>query len=296
MADAIVVTGTSGFLGGAIARRLSQVNAARGRRDLAAVLESSDASTIVHAGFHVDFAAMTGRVEDDPHRNLDSFARVLRFAEQGGRRVVFLSAAGVLGVSDSPRTRNELDVGRTDRGFEPYRATRYIQEKLACEAMLVASSVPWTILYPTTVYGPGMARGVLDGAASARPLRMVPPGGTSWLALDDFLGAVDRVLATPVHERFVLSSGNLRFADLARAGAEARNSRARVVVLPPKTRTLLGAVPPRLRRMSTAVVDSAFGFKYYSSQHATRTLGWVSNTSIDDALRSALAGQRATPS
>jgi nucleoside-diphosphate-sugar epimerase len=290
MAEQVLVTGGSGFLGAAIAERLGKrALVSRGRSDLGDVLGSAKKklSAVVHAGFHVDFAPLVDDVESDPHGNLASLDRVLRFAEARSCPVVFLSAAGVLGVSSLPRARNEDDVGTTDEGFDAYRDTRYIQEKLACEQRLAASSVPWTILYPSTVYGPGMDPATLRSAASERPIRVVPPGGTSWLALGDFLDAVDRVLARDgARERFVLNGGNLRYADLVRAGARARGQRARVVSLPTRSRRVLPAVPDGV--VASAILDSAFGFKYYSSARAYRTLGWTPQAEIEATLRNAM--------
>jgi nucleoside-diphosphate-sugar epimerase len=292
MADRVLVTGGSGFLGGAVAEQLDgRAVVSQGRGDLEGVLGATKrkkVGAVFHAGFHVDFSPLTDDVESDPHGNLASFDRVLRFAEDRECPLVFLSAAGVLGVSTLPRARNEDDVGTTDEGFDAYRDTRYIQEKLACEERLAASSVPWTILYPSTVYGPGMDEGTLRSAASERPVRVVPPGGTSWLALTDFLDAVERVLARPATgERFVLNGGNLRYGDLVRAGAHARGQKVRVVSLPHRSRGVLPAVSDRMN-VAPAILDSAFGYKYYSSARAYRTLGWAPEAQLEQTLRDAI--------
>ena len=290
MAERVLVTGGSGFLGAAMAKRLDgRALVARGRNDLADVLGAArNIGAIVHGGFHVDFSPLADDVETDPHGNLASFDRVLRFAETTSTPLVFLSAAGALGVSALPRARNEDHVGTTDDGFDAYRDTRYIQEKLACEKRLGESTAKWAILYPSTVYGPGMDPATLRSAASERPVRVVPPGGTSWLALDDFLEAIDSVLArAPANERFVLNGGNLRYADLVRAGAHARGQKVRVVSLPQRTRGVLPTVSDRMS-VAPAILDSAFGYKYYSSARAYRTLGWTPQADIEATLRNAM--------
>jgi nucleoside-diphosphate-sugar epimerase len=291
-AEKIVVTGARGFLGRAVADRLDgHALLAHGRADLADVLaRTKKVRAIVHAGFHADFTQLGEPVETDPHGNLASVDRVIRFAETRRCPLVFLSASGVLGVSALPRARNEDDVGTTDAGFDAYRDTRYIQEKLAAEDRLVASKAAWTILYPSTVYGRGMDHKTLASAASERPLRVVPPGGTSWLALGDFLDAVERVLARRgVRERFALNGGNVRYADLVRAGARARGQRARTITLPQRTRDVLPAIGEGIELTAPAILDSSFGYKYYSSARAYRTLGWTPEAQLEDTLRSALA-------
>jgi cellulose synthase/poly-beta-1,6-N-acetylglucosamine synthase-like glycosyltransferase len=75
--------------------------------------------------------------------------------------------------ASAPRTRN-ADHRHDRRRIRAYRDTRYIQEKPACEKRLSASTARWTILYPSTVYGPGWIRARLP-AASDGPC-VVPPG------------------------------------------------------------------------------------------------------------------------
>ena len=87
-------------------------------------------------------------------------------------------------------------------------------------------------------------------------------------------------------ERFVLNGGNLRYADLVRAGARARGQRARVVSLPNRTRRVLPAVPDGV--VASAILDSAFGYKYYSSARAHRALGWTPSGELDATIREAI--------
>jgi hypothetical protein len=110
--------------------------------------------------------------------------------------------------------------------------------------------------------------------------------GTSWLALDDFLRRPFACSGALRHERFVLN-GHLRYADLVRAGAHARGQKVRVVTLPQRSRGVLPAVGDRMS-VATAILDSAFGYKYYSGARAYRTFGWRPEAELEATLRNAI--------
>jgi nucleoside-diphosphate-sugar epimerase len=222
---------------------------------------------VVHAGFEVTFRPDAAAEA----RNRESTGALLRYFRAGrARRLLFLSGAGVLGVGSAPVARDESCFAETGVGFEAYRETAYIRGKIEAERSLRAAGIPLTVLYLSTVYGPGMPAGTL---ATAKHGKLAPPGGTSFLALADFLEAADLALAAPAEgESYVVNGGNLPFAELY---AAARGGGG-YLVLPRCARWLfragrfLGGGAP----LSFAVMESAFGYKYYSAEKFARRFGW----------------------
>ena len=296
-----LVTGTSGYLGSRIAQHLAldgfRILECRGRHDVAEVSAFQPPTPVdvaVHAAFAVDFSPAGSReAESESVRNT---RRVVDWAAAHGvPHLVFVSAAAVLGVSATRRVRNEHDVGDTDPAFEAYRATCYVQDKLACERILASYPGTVTTLYLTTVYGPGvgdLARGVLTRLRSPSPIALAPPGGTSFLDLRDLLEGLGLVIARRLPGGFVLSSGNVTYRQLYREAATVLGVgwRKRVLVLPPSARPLVERLAAaRLGRGPAAsILTSSFGFKYYSCERARQRLGFRARHALRAAIESML--------
>lgn len=288
----ILLTGANGFLGRALARHWREAGHALqlvgGRKDFPAALARANTEPVdwvVHAGFSVEFRRDPAALA----ANLASAEAVAElFARGRAGRLLFLSAAGVMGVGKMPVERDESKIGRTDEGFEAYSATSYIQGKLACEQLFRAKGIPLTVAYPTTVFGPGMPAATL--AALEKRLALVPPGGTSFLGLPCFLRAMDSLLARDATgEGFILNGENLAYQELFETAARERGAPARLVTLPSFARTAAraaGAVSGGF--LSSAVIESAFGFKYYSAEKMRAGLSWEPNPDFAAAYRAAL--------
>lgn len=300
MSGSTLITGSAGFLGGALCRHLGphrELIAIPGRSDFARRLQSipttTHVETIIHAGFTVDFSASTQRISESVEntQTLSAFSR-----GRGVEHFVFLSAAGALGVSAGARARSEDDLGTTDPGFERYRDCQYIQDKLRCSAELTADppAAVVTTLFPTTVYGRGMrgeALGALAGLRGPNPIAICPPGGTSFLGLEDLLTLVDRVLEARPRGGFVVSSGNVGYGALYRAAGRAFEVSWRKVVVPlPRSANQLAMALATRTGVPAAIVESSFGYKYYTPSRARAVLGWTPRSDLAAALRSATYG------
>ena len=266
----IIVTGTRGYLGGKIAAFLREAGhepaCIAGRRDFQAQLDKAAAAgapeIVVHAGFNVDYRSADA--VDPEAENIASTRHVIELCQATGSRLVFLSAAAVLGVSATPRVRNEADRSTCDPGFEPYMRTRYVREKLHCERMIDRADLPGTaVLYLTTTYGPGMQEMVkakLRGLARGPvPVVPCPPGGTSFLHLSDLLQAMRLFIDDKLSGNFVVSSGNASFSDLFRTVLRQAGTSWRKQVIPVPAR----ALPEQLLQRDPVLLSS-LGFKYYS--------------------------------
>jgi nucleoside-diphosphate-sugar epimerase len=294
-----LVTGAGGFLGGEIVRHLEaggawEVAAARTRRDIAEldrIAGDERIDAIVHAGFEVDFSPAVSGVSES--ENVRTTRRLAAWAKaRGFPHFVFLSAAGILGVSKGPRVRNEDDRGSTDAPFASYRGTRYVGDKLLCEEALAAYPGTASILYLTTVYGASMPRETrvaLTRMRGLNPVVLVPPGGTSFLALEDFLFAFDLVLEKRPSRSLVLSGGNVSYRALYETAAAVLGVSRRKKIVPLPAATVRVARRFAGRFLTTAVLESAFGFKYYSAERARATIGWEPRRMLAETLRAALA-------
>lgn len=298
----ILLTGTSGFLGGHIK---SHLYAQSGRWRIFVIANREECESfketflnqqfdiVIHSGFSIDFQASNDK---DPFKNIKNTRRILKFAEErGASYAIFLSAAGTLGVSQNNQVRDEGHFGKTDPEFTDYLNTQYIQDKVACQKFIDDLSFPAVTLYLTTVYGSSMDTDVVDrlkGICGINPIIVYPSGGSSFLDLRDFLNALDLVLLKKPTGGMVLSSGNILFSGLYRAVLDFYKLRRRklMIPIPPQAKMIFGL--NCIRRFSSfkniAVLKTGFGYKYYSPHKARRLIGWSPRYSINDSLKEVL--------
>ena len=298
----ILLTGTSGFLGGHIKSHLN-AQSSRWRIFVIANQEEFESfeekfvnqqfDVVIHSGFSIDFQTSKSM---DASKNIENTRRVLKFSEErGASYAIFLSAAGTLGVSKSNQARNEGHFGRTDPEFIDYLNTQYIQDKIACQKIVDNLPFPAATLYLTTVYGKSMDPNVVDrlkGLCGSNPIVVYPPGGSSFLDLRDFLNALDLILSKKPTGGMVLSSGNILFSGLYQAVLDFYKIRRRKLMTPiplqAKVIFDLGCMRrfPSLKNM--AVLKTGFGYKYYSAQRAQRLIGWSPRHTLNDSLKEVL--------
>lgn len=220
----VFVTGATGFIGGRLAQRLldrglvgrpvemvclvrdqnrlpptlrTAVQSLPGSlQDLPALRESIDGC---HFVFHLA-AEASYRADDEGYRNnvegTLSLLEALRSAK-ALQRVVFTSSVGAVDRAPSDDCAAPLD---EDSPAHPL--TRYGESKLACERLIQQSGVPFVIVRPTWVYGPGMrsashVRALIRLAERGHPLSHVDfSGRVSLVHVDDL---VEALLLAAVH-------------------------------------------------------------------------------------------------
>ena len=275
----VLVTGASGFIGRPLTAALSQAGhgvraAVRDRRaqhfapgvevalqpDLAnpvfwgPLVAGMDAvvhlAGIAHVGPDV-LASTYDRV------NHMATAELVRAAAAAGvQRFVFMSStrAQVGAAADEPLTETN----------EPRPTDAYGRSKLAAEAAVRAAGVPYTILRPALVYGPG-AKGNLASLMRLTSLPVPLPFGAfsnrrSLLALDNLIAAARFALEDPraTNETFLVANpGAISVAELVAMLRAAAGRKPWLIPVPPAALGLaLGMIGQReaYERLAGALV------------------------------------------
>jgi UDP-glucose 4-epimerase len=222
----VLVTGASGFIGRPLTAALAQAGcnvraAVRDRRaqqfpsgvelaaqpDLAGPVDWGPLVAGMDAVVHLAGIAHVG--PDVPEAMYDrvnhvATAELVRAAAAAGvRRFVFMSStrAQVGAASAEPLTETAA----------PHPTDAYGSSKLAAEAAVRGASVPYTILRPALVYGPG-AKGNFASLMRVASLPVPLPFGAfanrrSFLALDNLIAAVRFALEDPraANETFLVA-------------------------------------------------------------------------------------------
>ena len=251
----VLVTGASGFIGSAAVAALARdghtVRAAVRRPqlsfpdgvdvvqhpDLAEAFDWRPLLQGVDQVVHLAGIAHTGRGVDRASYdrvNRQATAQLATAAAQAGvKHLVFVSS---IRAQCGPAADHAL----TERDC-PTPTDAYGASKLAAEEAVRASGVPFTILRPVLLYGPG-AKGNLALLARAAATRLPLPvkdfaNRRSLLGIDNLISALAFVLATPatIGETYVVADPGipLRLSDVFATMRQARGRRAFIMSMSP---------------------------------------------------------------
>lgn len=275
----VLVTGASGFIGRPFTAALAQAGhgvraAVRDRRaqhfppgvevamqpDLANPVFWAPLVAGMDAVVHLAGIAHVG--PDVPESTYDrvnhmATAELVRAAAAAGvQRFIFMSStrAQVGAAADEPLTETN----------EPRPADAYGRSKLAAEAAVRAAGVPYTILRPALVYGPG-AKGNVASLMRLTSLPVPLPFGAfsnrrSLLALDNLIAAVRFALEDPraTNETFLVADPKaISVAELVAMLRAAAGRKPWLIPVPPRALGLaLGMIGQRevYERLAGALV------------------------------------------
>ena len=162
---------------------------------------ADDCSAVVHA------AAWTGGPELSPdmawRTNVEGTANVLAAAESAGvERFVYISSVAVYGVNRAPLIDEAMPT--------PPVGQLYPDSKIAAEALVRASSLPWVIVRPASTYGPRGGVWTVGPIEQIKAGRLVLLGKDAGLVTTGYIdNMVDGLLLTLAHPAGVGETFNL---------------------------------------------------------------------------------------
>ena len=321
-----LVTGATGFVGSAVARRLLDagetvrvlarpggdrrnleglaVEIAEGDLNDPASLDAAVAGCA--AVFHVaaDYRLWTPDPASMHRTNVDGSVAVVRAATKAGaERIVYTSSIATLGLPGDGTPGDERTPVRFEDMIGPYKQTKFLAER-AVRALIRDEGAPVVIVHPSAPVGPRDIKptptGKLIADAAAGRMPAYVDTGLNVVHVDDV--AEGHLLAWrkgEIGEGYVLGGENLTLAEImARIAAQVGRR-------PPRIRLPHGAIMPvawaaevwaRLSGREPFVtrdgVRLARKMMFFSSAKAERALGYRARP-VDEAFADAIAWFRA---
>lgn len=306
----VLITGATGFLGSALARRLA------GEGHQIRILRRADSNLAALAGVHYEeivgdlcdpvavARAVAGAdvvfhsaalIQYWDHRNALQRATnvegtlnvVTSCLQHGVQRLIHVSSVAAVGYSTDGEPIDETAEYNLTPFHLNYADTKHEAEGIVHEA--VQRGLNAVIINPGTIYGPGDRRRARYVRGLSGPFSS--PGGMAVVDVDDVVeGAIRAWQRGKTGERYLLTAGNFLYREIGRMFAGHLHRKGPRLVIPGRAITGLAAILSPFGRLSPdrwsltpAMARVAHLRFFYSSAKAVRELG-MTFRHVDDTI------------
>lgn len=300
MSFRILVTGSSGFIGSAVCSALAaaghRVRAASRKRTAIADRAGIEWAELPDLENEVNWAPLLDGIDivvhlaaiaHRSHADSGEYARANRVAtaslaqacrRHAIKRLIFMSSIGAQAGSAADHVVTELD--------EPWPITAYDRAKLAAEEEIRRAGVPFTILRPVIVYGPGAKANIaLIMRIAALPVPL--PFGAfrnkrSLLAIDNLVHAIMVCLDSPetLNQTFIVCDPEpITLAEMLTTLREAAGRPSRLFPIPPL------AVRAMIMAAGRQSLWDRIGRELVASSDKLQKAGWLPQVQTKAGLR-----------
>lgn len=320
--EKILVTGASGFVGSAVARKLVEagfsvralVRGTSPRAHLAGLDldffegDLRDRKSVERAiagmryAFHVaaDYRLWARDPSEIFASNVEGTRNLMEEAMRAGvERVIYTSSVATIALRSDGMAADETSPLREDQGIGAYKRSKIAAERLV-EAMVAERGLAAVIVNPSTPIGPGDVRPTPTGriiieAAKGRIPAFIDTG-LNLVHVDDVAsGHLAALRHGKIGERYILGGQDVLFSQMLRDIAGLVGRRAARVRLPWRALIPVAFVAEAVANVTGrepfATLDGVYMAKYrmfFASTKAEQELGYRSRRyteGIDDAVR-----------
>jgi dihydroflavonol-4-reductase len=233
--------------------------------------------------------------------NVDGTRNILEAALNANvKKVVHLSACAVLGFSSDKNRVIDETANPEIKEDNVYAFTKKMAEEEVQK--YVQKGLDVSIANITTVYGQGdkqLNSGTIIKSVYEEKMRFVPPGGTSFVSVDDLVNGLILLSEKGVPgERYIFCSENMEYKILTRRIADTLGVKKPKYTLPAFSfypallavngmEYFSGFAKGKVNLMTTQILKETYGYKYFSSKKAQEKLGWSPSQNLEEAVSKA---------